>query len=433
MIKQVKGKNLVILLSLLMLVFSIGQELKCQIQINSPYTRYGVGTLVENGMDPRITAMGGLSFGFRSNNLINTANPASYTAFDSVSFIFDGGIFGMISSLKTSQQTDQGDYISLSHLMFGLPVTRWWRTSLGILPFSFVGYDIYVNEEIENQPDVEHVYRGSGGYNQLYWGNAFLIAKKLSVGFNMKYMFGSIYRSRGITFPDSVEIKNTYIRGSIRPNDIYGEIGVQYKTKLPKNLFLVVGGVFGPQTEINTKASYLVTTYFGEIGSVQYTYDTIDYSLNEQGSFTLPIRTGAGFTVGQEGKWIAGVDFMWQNWEKYTYYGNSDSLKNRWNMAIGGEYIPNAQSIGSYFQKVAYRAGVHYGKTPLYFNGQHLNEFGMSFGLGLPIKKSKSTVNLSVAVGKQGTIQYGLIQENFIRFTIGVNVFENWFFKSKYY
>jgi hypothetical protein len=431
MIIQAKGRYLII--GILLLLFTQISAVRGQIQINSPYTRYGLGNLVENGMDPRITAMGELYYGLQGNNLINTANPASYAAFDSVSFIFDGGIFGIMTNLQTTGQTDKGSYISLSHLMFGLPVTRWWRTSLGILPFSYVGYDIYNTEKVEGITDVQYVYRGSGGLNQLYWGNAFIVAKKLYVGFNIKYMFGSIVRSRGISFPDSIEMKNTFIRGSIRPSDIYGEIGFQYKASLPKNLFLVVGGVFGPQVKINSKASYLTTTYFGDIGSVQYSYDTIEFRLNEKGTFTLPVRTGAGFTLGKDGKWVAGADFSWQNWEKFTYYGNSDSLANRWNISIGGEYIPNKQSIGNYTQKVAYRAGFHFGKTQLDLKGQHLNEFGISFGVGLPVKKSKSTVNLSATFGKKGTTLYGLIQENFFRFTIGVNVFENWFFKSKYY
>jgi hypothetical protein len=428
---QVKRKHFIV--GLLMLIFTQVTVVFGQIQVNSPYTRFGAGALVENGMNPRISAMGGLYYGLQANNLINPANPASYAAFDSVSFIFDAGIFGMMTSLQTSQQSDQGDYISLSHLMFGFPVTHWWKTSFGILPFSYVGYDIYNTESYEDMPDVENVYRGSGGYNQLYWGNAFRIGKKLSVGFNLKYMFGSIYRSRGVSFPDSIEMKNTFIKGSIRSSDLYGEIGVQYKATLPKDLFLVVGGVFGPQVDINSKRSYMVTTYFGDINSVQYSYDKIDSTLNEKGSWTLPVRTGFGVTAGKEGKWLAGADFMWQNWEKFQYYGNSDSLANRWNIAVGGEYIPDARSIGSYFQKVSYRAGFHYGETPLYFKGQHLNEFGIGFGLGFPIKKSKSMVNVSADIGKRGTIQYGLIQENFIRFTIGVNVFENWFFKSKYY
>jgi hypothetical protein len=431
MINQVKGKCFIV--GLLMMLLAQMAAVQGQIQINSPYTRYGLGNLVENGMDPRITAMGGLYYGLRANNLINTANPASYAAFDSVSFIFDAGIFGIVTNLQTDRQSDQGSYISLSHLMFGLPVTRWWRTSLGILPFSYVGYDIYNTEELEGITNVQNVYRGSGGFNQLYWGNAFVIGKKLSVGFNMKYMFGTITRSRGVSFPDSLEMKNTYLRGSIRPNDFYGEIGFQYKAKLPKDLFMVVGGVFGPQVKINSKASFLATTFFGDINSTQYYYDTIDARFNEKGSFTLPIRTGAGVTLGKDGKWVAGADFLWQNWEEYTYYGNSDSLANRWNIAVGGEYIPNARSISSYFQKVAYRAGFHYGKTPLNLKGNHIDEVGISFGLGLPIKKSKSTVNLSAVIGKKGTTQYNLIRENFIRFTVGVNVLENWFFKTKYY
>jgi hypothetical protein len=430
MIFQAKGK--LILFGLLLILFAQTALVKGQVTINSPYTRYGLGNLVENGMDPRITAMGGLYYGLQGNNLINTANPASYAAFDSVSFVFDAGIFGLLTTLKTEKLSDQGSYISLSHLLFGFPVTKWWRTSFGVLPFSYVGYDIYNTEQVEGIGKVANVYQGSGGLSQLYWGNAFKIGKKLSVGFNMKYMFGSITRSRGIAFPDSIEMKNTYVRGSMRPRDIYGEIGVQYKAQLPKDLFMVVGAVFGPQVEINSKASRLVTTYFGNINSAQLYYDTIDIHLDEKGSFTLPIRIGTGVTFGKEGKWIAGTDFLWQNWEKFRYYGQSDSLLNRWNIAIGGEYIPNSRS-SEYLQKVSYRAGFHFGKTPLNLQGNHIQEFGLSFGIGLPIKKSKSMINFSASLGKTGTTLRGLIQENYFRFTIGVNVFENWFFKSKYY
>jgi hypothetical protein len=430
MTKRVKGRLL--FFGIVLMIFTQLVPVNGQIQINSPYTRFGPGSLVENGMNPRISAMGGLYYGVQASNLINPANPASYAAFDSVSFIFDAGVYGLITQLHTSKLSDQGDYISLSHLMFGFPVTKWWKTSLGILPFSYVGYDIYVNEVVDDL-GVENVYQGSGGYNQLYWGNAFKIYKGLSVGVNLKYMFGSVYRSRGITFPDSTQMKNTFASYSIRPRDIYTEFGVQYKARLPKDHFLVVGAMFSPQTDIHTHASYLVTTYFGDINTAQYSYDTIEYTLRKSGEMTIPIRTGGGFTIGKDGKWMAGADFMWQNWEKYRYFGESDSLVNRWNIAVGGEYIPETESISNYLQKMSYRAGFHYGMTQLYFNGQHINEFGLSFGVGLPIKKSKSMVNMSLDIGKRGTIQYNLIQENYIKFTIGVNVFENWFFKNKYF
>jgi hypothetical protein len=431
MIKKIKGR--LILSGLILLLCAQITGVNGQIRVNSPYSRFGLGNLVENGMDPRITAMGGLYYGLQGSNLINTANPASYAAFDSTSFVFDGGIFGILTGLHTAALSDQGSYISLSHLLFGFPVTKWWRTSLGILPFSYVGYDIYNTEQLEGITKVQNYYQGAGGLNQLYWGNAFKIGKKLSIGFNLKYMFGSIQHNRGISFPDSIEMKNTFITGSIRPSDIYGEIGFQYRATLPKDMFMVIGGVFGPQVSINSKATYLATTFNGDITTAQLLYDTVEIRLNEKGSFTLPIRIGTGITFGKAGKWVAGTDFLWQNWEKYKYYGQSDSLLNRWNIAVGGEYIPNSRSSDKYLQKVAYRMGFHFGLTPLNLMDKHIQELGISFGIGLPIKKSKSTLNFAATLGRRGTSQNSLIQENFFRFTIGVNVNENWFLKSKYY
>lgn len=421
---------------ILMLVFWL---LSCpgpasgQITINSPYTRYGLGNLVENGLDPRTTAMGGLHYGLQRSDLINSANPASYAAFDSVSFLFDAGLFGNLVTLKTASLTNQGSYISLSHLLFGFPITKWWKTSFGVLPFSYVGYDIFNTEKLDDTLMVTYVYRGSGGLNQLYWGSGFSIGKKFSAGFNIKYLFGNISRSRGATFPDSTEMKNSYITGSMRPSDLYAEIGVQYKTALPENHFLVAGATFGPEVKINAKASTLATTYFGIITSPQLYYDTIDVKPVVKGSFTLPARAGVGVSAGKSGKWMAGADFSWQNWEKYTYFGESDSLLNRWSVHVGGDYIPDDKSTSTYFQRVQYRLGFYYMKTPLNLKNKHLDELGMSFGLGLPLRRSKSTVNLSLIMGKRGTTEMGLIQENFIRFTVGVNVHENWFFKTKYF
>jgi hypothetical protein len=130
---------------------------------------------------------------------------------------------------------------------------------------------------------------------------------------------------------------------------------------------------------------------------------------------------------------MAGADFSWQNWEAYEYNGVSDSLFNKWRISAGGEFTPDFRNPTSYFQRMTYRMGVHYGKTPIYLREKHIDEIGISFGLSLPITKSRSTVNLSLAIGKRGTTANDLIQENFFRFTLGVNIFERWFLRRKYY
>ena len=55
---------------------------------NSSYSRFGLGTLC----DPSQTAnraMGGVGYGLRNGQRVNMLNPASYSAIDSLSFIFD--------------------------------------------------------------------------------------------------------------------------------------------------------------------------------------------------------------------------------------------------------------------------------------------------------------------------------------------------------
>ena len=45
-----------------------------------------------------------------------------------------------------------------------------------------------------------------------------------------------------------------------------------------------------------------------------------------------------------------------------------------------------------------------------------INEFGISFGVGLPVGKELSTFNLGFEIGKRGTIDSGLVKENYFNF-----------------
>ncbi len=58
---------------------------------NSPYTRYGFGDLSDQYFG-NSKAMGGIAYGLRDGAQINVLNPASYTAIDSITFLFEGGV-----------------------------------------------------------------------------------------------------------------------------------------------------------------------------------------------------------------------------------------------------------------------------------------------------------------------------------------------------
>ena len=64
------------LISALMLAGSI--SVFAQSNTNSPYTRYGLGDLVDQGFANN-AAMGGIGYALRNSGHINMLNPASFT------------------------------------------------------------------------------------------------------------------------------------------------------------------------------------------------------------------------------------------------------------------------------------------------------------------------------------------------------------------
>lgn len=403
-----------------------------QIRINSPYSRFGLGWIVDSRFETRNMAMGGIRYGVQGAAFVNPANPASYAAFDSASFVLEAGLFGTTTRITTEDLSDAGSYISMSHIMFGIPVTSWWRTSFGLLPFSYVGYDVYSNQELENIGNVQYVFAGSGGLNQVYWGNGFRVYKGLYAGFNVKYLFGRIDNERGVWFPEDIYVKTTEISSSFNARDFFFDIGLQYKAKLKEKLSLTMGIDFGPEVKMKSRADYLVTTYYGKYNSAQIYIDTIEQKLRTDGYFIMPTSVGTGFVIEQKENWLFGADFSWQNWKEFEFYEQKDSLLNSWTIAAGGELIPDIRSL-SYSDRMSYRLGGHFTHSYLNLEDTPINEFGISFGLGFPIRRTRTTMNITMELGKMGTTRNDLIQESFARMTLGINIFETWFLKSKYY
>lgn len=62
-----------------------------QKNVNTPFARYGIGNLEQQG-NFRSKAMGGISSGIRDNVTLNFLTPASYSSIDTTSFLFDFGI-----------------------------------------------------------------------------------------------------------------------------------------------------------------------------------------------------------------------------------------------------------------------------------------------------------------------------------------------------
>jgi hypothetical protein len=63
-------------------------------------------------------------------------------------------------------------------------------------------------------------------------------------------------------------------------------------------------------------------------------------------------------------------------------------------------------------------------------NFTEIKDFGISFGLGLPLKQL-STVNMGFEFGKRGTTDNNLIEEDYFKFRLSLSLSEKWFVKRR--
>ncbi len=403
-----------------------------QIRIASPYSRFGIGDLSDNN-NAWNNSMGQLGLALRSPYHVNYMNPASYSAFDSLSFVFEGGFNGELVTLKSNYQSVNRNYASLGYLLFGMPVTKWWKTSLGLVPFSDVGYSVADYEEFPESGTVVRLYQGSGGINRLFWGNAFQPFRNFSIGFNASYLFGSMIRENQVLFPDSLTALNFKEAVYVSMNDLYFNFGAQYQAKLRNNLFLNLGAVFAPTLQMSASTDLISTTFLLASDGSESVRDTLVITEDYKGKITIPLMIGGGLALEKTDQWKFGLDFKWQNWEKFKAYEMSDSLVNSWQINAGAEIIPKIDNYNNYLARIHYRLGFNYQRTYLKLRGDNLNEYGFSLGFGLPLRGMKTMLNLGAQIGMRGTTEQNLIRESYFKLVIGFSIYERWFIKRKYF
>ena len=416
-------------LFILLVLMAIGST--AQNSVNSPYSRFGIGDL-SSRKDAYLFSMGGIAMAVSSNRHINPYNPAANHAFDSLSFIFSGGIVASTGNLKTDELTGRTNYATLGYLLFGFPVTHWLKTTIGLTPYSNIGYNITANEIISDVGSTDFKYSGSGGLNEFYANASVELVEDLAIGAKLSYLFGKGDLTRTIFFPDSVGLLNTRVDNYIEVGDLIFELGLQYHRKVTDKLTLGFGAVYAPKQNVNATENYLVRSFFPTNLGIEAFRDTIVSRLENEGTITLPDKYGFGFTLRSSDQWMVGADYQWQNWSNYKAFDRNDSLQNTMQISLGGEFSPSPNLMASYWRRVKYRVGFRYNKTYLDLRDTRINEFGISFGLGLPIPRSYSTMNLGFEIGRKGTTASGLIQNNFYRITVGISVWERWFVKNKY-
>ncbi len=389
---------------------------------NSPYTRYGYGELADRSFGAG-RAMGGIGYGLRSNKQINPMNPASYTAMDSLTFIFDFGIAAQLSWFDDGINKEHRLNGNFEYIALQFPVHRRIAISAGLMPYSFVGYD-YGSNRINEGINYSERFTGTGGLNEVYGGVSIDIWKKrLSIGANAGYLFGTISHDQTLSLISSGSTAG-YRSKRLEVRDYKLDFGLQYTHPFSATESFTLGVAYSPKKKLNT-TSYDIQAQIVN-GSTNITQaDTTTYH-----AFDLPHSIGTGISYVKQNKLTLAADFLYENWEQVRFFDQKNETKNRIRAAAGGEFIPDHMNR-SFFSRIRYRAGFHYSNSYLRINNSSYNEYGASVGLGLPLIDNRSFLNLSFEYVKIKPESRTLIDQQHFRFTVNYTFNERWFFKFK--
>lgn len=398
----------------------------------SPYSFFGIGDIeqYENG---QTAGFGGTGIGIQNKYHLNLKNPASYASFDSLSFKFEFGAKARYTNYSTNLQSASTDDYGLSFIAIGFPITKKWHSTLALLPMSSVGYQIKEQYEDNVIGEAEFIYTGEGGLNQLLFGNSFKINNNFSIGLNTTYTFGKLSYYKALIFSSMATGVNTIYENKLNVKGFSYQAGIQYNTKIQDKYRLSAGIIFTNQNKLSVDAQTLAATTYENYSDFIFNatiHDTI-YDRDEKGDMLLPTKIGAGVSFTDDDKFLVALDYNFQKWKDYELLGENPGLENYSKISGGLEYTP-FKNHPKFFKRLNYRFGGNYANTYLTINNTQLVSYGVNVGIGIPVRRTKTSYNINFEYGQRGTTDNNLIKENYAIISLTLSLSDIWFYKRKY-
>ena len=408
-----------------------------QADVDSPYSLFGVGQVRDKSMNVRLKGMGGVANAMFGGGMINGENPAAYAKIDSLAFLFDAGFYFKTATFSTSSLSEKSNNASFDYVSMAFGLTSWWKMALGVQPYSTSGYTMLVSKVDPEVGSTVTRFKGKGGLNQAFWGNAFKIGKHFALGANAYYVFGNTKTETSLYFPDSIYYIGTRRSLDVMVRSFMFDYGMLFNTNLSKDLCLSLGLTYTQKIKLKGEQTLFIRSFEEDMDTeVEYIIDTV-YSSSGSTKITMPQGIGFGVALQNGENWAIGADFNWMQWSKFAREGANDVLQDAWSVSAGAEFTPKHTTISGYFSRVTYRLGGFYEHGFINLEGNDgvshsINKVGVTVGMSLPLPRTLSKVNMALEVGQYGTREGGLIQEQYAKLSVGVSVFERWFMKRKY-
>ena len=408
----------------------------------TPYSLFGLGQLESVG-DQNTAAMGGIGVGLRDPGLNNLLNPASVMAREPSAFMLDFGL-KQTNTVFAGADADGNlarsakNLFNIDHVVASFPIYRNSAFRVGVMPFSNTGYAFSFHEDkdiiLATLGDVQYLRSGQGGLHQVFAGAGVTLFDRLSIGADGIFYMGTVKRSTSTYFTTNssqrVATRNwtTVLRG------FSGKAGIQYEQPLGESLSLTVGATYKLGSEVKGDFTDIAFASGGN-----YTDTTLNVS--KPVGYSIPQEIAAGFTLRKSGVWMFGADYTRQDWTGSVFDATpgvnfSTGVAESYN--VGFEIIPNRYDVRYYMRTWTYRIGAYHKNQYIMIDGKQVSTNGITLGFSMPVYNRRTSVAFSVDLGQTslagaaGPTVPGNVRERYVKFSMGLNLYDIWFQKVLY-
>ncbi|MHA7830690.1 MAG: hypothetical protein ACX93O_06295 [Flagellimonas sp.] len=395
----------------------------------SPYSSFGIGDYRDNGtVDNQM--MGGISM-YGDSIHINLSNPAAYSKLRLTAYT--AGLSHKEYRLKDWENEQNTSVTNLDYLSIGFPLAENLGFGFGLMPYSSVGYSLSDTSLTPGGSEVTNFFDGGGGVNQLYASIGYELIRNLSIGVTANFNFGTLEYER-VQSVEGVQFGTLDTRES-RINGYDFNYALNYTPTIKDKYTLYTSVLVNTQGNLVSKNTQTLGSFSIANGNNIEVVDVdLDASNLRNTEIKVPTRTTLGLGFGENKKWFLGAEYSFQqmsNFENSFLALDNVTYNDANTYAFGGYWIPDYRSLSGYYKRITYRAGLRYDVTGLTVNNKEINNFGITFGLGLPLGANFSNLNLGFELGRRGTTDANLIEESYFKINVGLSLNDKWFMKKR--
>jgi hypothetical protein len=335
--------------------------------------------------------------------------------------------------LKSFTEEQGTSVTNLDYLAIGIPLSERFATGFGLKPVSSVGYNLISESTNSNQATVVNEYSGDGGINQVYVSLGYRLTRDIRLGATVNFNFGTL-NNRRVQGVEDVQLGTLDLRES-KVSGYDFNYGATYTPMLTEKHTLFTSLTVNTQVNLVSENSQRIGSFSRTTGRE---IEVVDVNLDARGlkntELKIPTSTTFGLGFGEDKKWFMGAEYSFQGLGAFTNeFINVENLRyeDASSLAFGGFFIPDYSAFSGYLKRVAYRAGIRLDKTGMVVNDTEINNFGITFGLGLPLGRDFSNINLGFELGRRGTTSADLIEESYLKVSVGLSLNDRWFRKRQ--